>query len=239
MKKIGFIKFFVLLICLVNLNAFGQQKRDISEREFSDAYRKASEKTRTFAVRLVSKSKRYRDGKAQSTENFTSESIPPNKNHTVTEIKLFDADKAFFVERILIGNNEYKRENGGDWTRRNFNEVGKTPNPIISEAEENGAKYYLTENVQFGNQTANLYELSVEEKITIPARSAHSTARELLSYRKEKRWISRDGRLLKMELEDESGDSPKSVSRRIWTYEYDPNIKIEAPIKDAANKSSN
>jgi hypothetical protein len=234
MKKIGFVKLFILFVCFASLNVFGQQRREISKQEFLDAYQKAGEKTKTFAVRLVSKSERYSGGKVQSTENFTSESIPPDKNHTITEIKRFDADKSFSIERILIGGDEYKRESGGDWTRRNFNEVGKTPNPISSKAVENSSKYYLTENAQFGNQTANLYELSVENKITIPSRNG--AVREFVSYRKEKRWISRDGRLLKMELEDESGEAPKNVSRRVWTYEYDPNIKIEAPQMSSPEK---
>lgn len=233
MNKIQLVKLFILLVCFASLNAYGQ-KKEISKQEFSEAYSKALAKTETHARRVVSKSEAYRGGALQSTENYTSESVPPNKNHTVTEIKLFDAGKTFSIERILIGNDEYKRENDGDWARRNFNEIGKTPNPITSKAVESSSKYYLTENVQLGNQTANLYELSVENKITMPTRSV--AVKESVSYRKEKRWISLDGLLLKMELEDENGESPKSGNRRVWTYEYDTNIKIEAPRITAQEK---
>ncbi len=227
MKKIRFVRLFILLVCFASLNVFGQ-KREISKQEFSDAYQRADEKTNTLARRIVSKNERYSGGEVRSTENYTSESVPPNKNHTVTEIKLFDTNKSFLIERILVGGDEYKRENGGDWTRRSFSEVSKTPNPITTKAVENSSKYYLTENVQLSNQTANLYELSVENKITMPTRSG--AIKESISYRrKEKRWISRDGLLLKMELEDERQELRKSGSRRVWTYEYDPNIKIEAP----------
>jgi hypothetical protein len=53
---------------------------------------------------------------------------------------------------------------------------------------------------------------------------------DIFSYLKDKRWISRDGFLLKMELEDELAGLPGNWSRRTWTYEYDPNIKIESPV---------
>ncbi len=41
---------------------------------------------------------------------------------------------------------------------------------------------------------------------------------------------------MKMEMKDEFEGEPKNWNQRIFTYEYNPNIKIEAPIKEAADK---
>ncbi len=226
MNKPGFFKLSILLLCLTCLNAYGQRK-EISKQEFSDAYSKAGGKTQTLAYRIISKSEAYRGDELQSFTNDTSEFVPPDKNHFVSEMKMVNANKIFVIETIRIGEDRYKKESGGNWTKLPSN-VAKPTNPISNKSVENSAKFYLTENALFGQQTANLYELAVEFKHTSNA-PATNKIKESTSYRSEKRWISRDGLLLKMELEDEFPEVPKRVSRRTWTYEYDPNIKIEAP----------
>jgi hypothetical protein len=50
-------------------------------------------------------------------------------------------------------------------------------------------------------------------------------------YRRYKIWISKDGLSLKIEMEDQNPNPGKTLYRLLQIYEFDPNIKLEAPIK--------
>lgn len=227
MNKVRFFKLAVLLICLANLNAYGQQKREIPKQEFFGAYSKAVAKTAELAHRIISKNEVFYGDKINSIENNTIEFIPPDSNHSVFETKALDFNKTFLNERIRIGNIVYKRQNGGDWTKETVKPKEKNSNKNYEKLVENNPEFYLSENVSLNGETANLYELSVERIFT--SQTSANQTKESVSYWKEKRWISRDGRLLKMELEVESQGLPKRGNRRVSTYQYDSNIKIEAP----------
>jgi hypothetical protein len=231
MNKIKFIKLSALLICLFGLNIYGQRK-EITKVEFFESYRNAGEKTRKTTYRVVSKNEVFLDNQLQSVQNYTDEFVPPDKKRFVAEIKSSEPIKNKYLrtERILIGNDEYKRENGGEWVKRTLTTTKKPANNNTSKTVENNSKYYLTENVNLGNQPTNLYELTVEYRHPTQT-SPTNEGKEFVSYRKQKIWISRDGLYLRMEMEDEFPEPRKSSSRRTWIYEYDPNIKIEAPIK--------
>jgi len=104
------------------------------------------------------------------------------------------------------------------------------PNSQIIKSTKIAAKYYLTENVQLNNQTADLFVLEIENKGQVTNPNTKEVS-DFIDYRMEKHWISKDGLLLKWELTDRGINPEKIRSRRSWIYEYDPNIKIEAPIK--------
>jgi hypothetical protein len=228
MNRIKLIKFITLLICLVSFNVYGQRK-EISKEEFLIANKTAGDKMKMVSYRFISKNENYFGDELKSVQTNTNEFVPPDKRHNVLEVKMFDMKRNFLTETIRIGNDEYKRENGGEWTKRTKTEASQSPNNPIKTIENN-SKFYLTENVKLGSQTANLYEAFVENKVLTPTRAGNEPA-ETTFYRKERRWINRDGLLIKFEMEDESQQMRKVVTRQTSTYEYDPNIKIEAPIK--------
>jgi hypothetical protein len=228
MSKIRFIKLLLILICLSGLDIHGQGKV-ITETEFSAAAKKASEKMKTMSVRFVSKNEHYFGDELKFIESNTNEFVPPDKIRNVFEAKMFDRNKIILSESIQIGDDRYERKNGGDWSKRVLEKVISSSNNHV-KVVENDSKFYLTENVRLGSQTANLYEKIYESKFVSPNQTA-SEAKGTVFYRREKRWISRTGLLLKVESEEESHQMRKVMSRRITTYDYDSNIKIEAPIK--------
>lgn len=228
MNLIKFIKLSALLLCLVSFNVYGQRK-EIQKEDFLNAYKKAGEKMKTMTYRFVSKNEHYFGEELKSVQINTVEFVPPDKFHSIFDAKMFDRNQTLLSERILIGNDEYKRENGGNWIKQTKSGTNQSPNNPIKTVESN-SKFYLTENVQLDNQTTKLYEVAVETKTSMPTGKTGET-KETVFYRKEKRWISRDGLLLRLEMEDESQQMRKVVTRQIWIYEYDPNIRIEAPIK--------
>jgi hypothetical protein len=168
-----------------------------------------------FCKRSTIKNELYRGNEWEIIQSDVADFVPPDRRHTITEVTAPNGKK-IFIERILIGNDDYKRENGGNWIKRTSNTTNQQQNNPIKTVE-NDSKFYLTENIQFNNQTANLYEVLAEYKITTPIRATNER-KETISYRKEKRWISRDGLLLKMEMEDEFQGTQKSNSRRTWIY---------------------
>ncbi len=218
----------IFVICLACSSVYGQ-KREISKEMFNDSYKKAGENTGKLSHRIISEGYVYRDEESQirSVEKGISEIASPNRSRFSIEHKNNELNTISYFELIKIDGVEYKRRNNGEWKKEN---TVINPNPTNSKSSRSEAKYYLTENARLNNQTADLFELEVEYKhqTTNPVNRQMS---ESTTCRKEKRWISKDGLLLKLEMVDENTNPRKINSRRIWVYEYDPTIKIEAPIK--------
>lgn len=72
------------------------------------------------------------------------------------------------------------------------------------------------------NQTADLYQIVTNRKYIYPTKNYTDVQTE--SY-----WFDASGRFVKILEEYYDGDT-KNVSRKTEEYEYDPNIKIEAPV---------
>lgn len=88
----------------------------------------------------------------------------------------------------------------------------------------------MTENVGFEAQIADLIEFEEEHisKFTSPmtGKIIETELHQIWKY-----WIGKNGLMLRGELISEKVN-PKTLSvRGVWNYEYDPNIRIEAPIK--------
>jgi len=228
MNKIKFIASLVFLFCLVGLNIYGQ-KKEITKEEFSEAYKKAGEKRGKLSHRIVSELFVYGDDeiKIKQNEKGFSEFVAPNRRRMFTEFQDNQLNKTFIFETIRIDDIEYKKDKNGVWTKKIFPKIQVPPH---NKTTQSNAKHFLTGNIRLDNQPADLFELEVEynHQLTNPKTGEVS---EHTTYRNEKRWISKDGLLLKIEMVDHKLNPAKTFSRRILSYEYDPNIKIEAPIK--------
>lgn len=228
MKKGEIIKFVVLFTCLFSLNIYGQRK-EITKEEMSDIYKKAVAKTGKLSHRIISESKVYGSEETEvlQIEKGLSEFALPDKFRYVAEIKRVDVGSVFSFESIKIDGVKYERKNKGEWTKQN---IAPVQNPSSLNFSESGASFYITENAKLDGRTADLLELKVEYK---HQRKNPNTKEvyEYKTYRTERRWIGKDGLLLKIEMIDENDNPKKIISSRTWIYEYDPNIKIEVPIK--------
>jgi hypothetical protein len=235
MNKIKLINLTVLLICTIGFNVY-EQRKEILPGEYANLSKKASENRKKMRFRIVTKSEHYFGNELKNIESNIVEFIPPNKTHLVSEMKSFNRMKVFSTETIRIGDDNYKRENGGDWIKQIQEKVVSLPSNF-TRTIANNAKAYLTENVQFNNQIANLYEITVKYTHQVQTSPANKEVRDIITYHKDKIWMSRDGLLLKSESEDESPEPVKFLSRRSSVYEYDSSIKIEAPVLKAENKN--
>lgn len=203
--------------------SFGQAKT-ISEDEFKAIYNKWSllSKDKTYRIKITSESKLNGNPSNYNQESF-SEYAPPDKKRFVSILKTPRLSTK--IETIHIGEKQYTRKDEGEWREVTAKENAPSINDRKISVESNEYKYLSGEIIN--GQKTEVYERITKQKI-----NNEKTSRESHSTIKTKYWFDKNGLLLKMMNETEliSGIMT-SVSTRIYDYEYDPNIKIEAPIK--------
>ncbi len=161
-----------------------------------------------------------------STEKYISEVIPPDRRRFITEIKSKTGIRR--SEFINIGTQRYIKENGGKWEvyqpkggggsgQGSGNGSGGEQVKIESSSVNK-----LERDVIVNNQKTDYYETTVNYKFFYPTGT-------VTAYSKKGFWFDAQGRYVRTLKEDFSGDT-KSLSREITDYEYNPDIKIEAPM---------
>ena len=216
------IIWILLLIFIGFISIFGQDKT-ISESEFRVVFDKWNQlsKQKTYRVKVIAESQ-LNGNVSNFREESYNEFVPPDRRRYVSELKTPTLSNR--VETIYIGEKKYTRKNLGEWKEVKVEEKSQRKKDKIIIAEQIEYKYIGKESLE--GQKANVYEQLVKHKIT-----NEKQATESFSTIKMKYWFGESGLLLKMEMETEiTSGIMKSFSRRTWNYEYDPNIKIEAPI---------
>lgn len=203
-----------MALVVVSFPALGQE-RTITEKEFEDVDSAATE-----FLNKVS----YRSTERDNTSERTYESVPPDKTRTLVTEKTNGVTKT--TETIKIGPNIFIRKNGGKWEipgPRDPNRYTVMGDPMDRKQVND---YKLSSGVMLGRQKTDLYE----HKMTTTYRSA--TLRTVWTRRL---WIDHKGMMVKLEniYTDQGGTSSFTV-----LYEYDPKIKIVAPIKITVKKKN-
>lgn len=198
-------------------DTFGQ-KKPISANEFYSLSSKARQKQYEFSRRVETVSEKYSDGNLTESVTAIQESILPDRFRYVIREKI--GDKINEAEIITIGDFQYSRQNGGNWTKIDLSKTGGTGTGTGVSGRPVSCRQTTTESVFLNGYMAQL----IEELVV-------NSSDKGLTYNEEKHWISDDGLLLKSE-ESNGLLSPKiEKSKTVRNYEYNPNIKIEAPIK--------
>lgn len=226
MNKFRFNKLTVLLICLFCLNIYGQRK-EISREDFFKAYQKAEENIKKFSYRIITEGQKYRENETNlfSTGRRLEEFVPPYKTRFLWEEKVIATNEISFIETVVAEGGEYERKNNENWVKK-FIRPGYI---LLPKQETFKPKYYLTKNVKLNNKEADLYEIQYEtESVTLKPKKDKGKREKF--YRKEKHWISPDGLWLRKEFNNKEFLGNGFINKQISIYEYDPNIKIEAPI---------
>jgi len=215
-NNIRFVIFVTLLVGLTTVVL--AQRKSVTAKDFEKVDAKAKDLLLTTSYRVSMTTKWY-DNKGEkpvSITKFIKESVPPDRTHTW--IERIDEGKITKSERIVIGPRNFERKGTGPWTELSSSGgsgMGLSPDAMSID-------YYCTDGVPFEDTKADMFEVERKTKFTINGKSAFSLYKATY-------WFHLDGRLLKMvsELDDKSWQSNHSSE----IYEYDPNIKIEAPIK--------
>lgn len=150
----------------------------------------------------------------EKTSSWVTEFAPPNREHHYHGLSSTDPNDKF--ERIVIGA-EIFTNRGGTWKKLESSGGGSGFSSGVASAE-----YFVRGSEQIGNQMTTVYE------VITGSRFSRGGGPMQTSFYSSKYWIGKDGRILKY-----VGESDALITKRSRTthvYEYDPNIKIEAPI---------
>ena len=210
-----------LLITITFSIVFSQEKT-IDENEFTEIINKTEKylEGKTYRLTKTKESFGDRELKPEIIEISLKEIVPPNKWRTVEEYK--SSSKHTKTEMIRDGQNLYKRDNDGVWTK------------LLGSGSGGGSfgtgritkTYRFLEKTLLNQQNVNVYEAEVNR---IANKFTQTSMYQVHYIDKTKYWIKDDGGILKKVKESEIKDS-KQLIRDTWIYEYDSNIKIETPI---------
>ena len=216
-----------LLILIFSLfSSVSAQEKKISEQEFVALRKNASEKIKdkSYRVKMTSESSTIVTDPAPSWFTTSIIELTSDGYHNVYETK--SADKVTRNEEIKVGNRKYTRLNNDAWkevtTVTSQNGSGSGIVTVTLAKSEKNVEWKYKGKKSLNGQNTDLYEVKTTTKFKLKDK-------DITSIFTERFWLSQDGLILKTESESER--NKKVFSHTVYEYEYDPNIKIEAPIK--------
>lgn len=191
------------------------QTKQISANEFltinSNGHSLLSERS----WRVITKTDTMNGGSIIKSITKTHEQLLPDKTRFLVVEK--EGDKETRNEFVSIGSMEYRRENDGPWTSKDARGTGigsGSGSGIISCAQ-------YTEDADFisGISARKLRQYLIEK------------TPEGLSFDDYRAWFDQNGLFVRSERTKGLLEPRLEKTYSIATYEYNPNIKIDAPIK--------
>jgi hypothetical protein len=194
------------------------QRKLITGKEWVDSYEKSTSKIRERSWRAEKLFETVLDGVVVKSVTNTIEYLPPDRSHNHT--KMTEGDKVIEIEQISIGYMQYDRKDGGAWTKLDTRQDHGN-----GSGNGSGRSSSWCDQFAVGPTTLNGEPMQLLARLTV-----EGVEKELV-FRESKLWIGDDG--FPYRIWDTSGKlSPREeTTRRVTTYEYDPKITIEAPIK--------
>ncbi len=203
------IIFIAILILPIVL--FGQVKSITSENYYT-LLNEAESKTDKQIRKRVQIQKLYKNGEITATLTDTTEYLPPDKSRWIS---VQDRDNSIKrIEQITIGNSVYRKENNGDWLKR---EKGSSGFGI--SGKDNSTREFFIEEATIGKEK---FQVIIEKRVNY-----NNTF-----FDEVKIWIDKKGLILKKMSTTSFNELKSIVSSVEVTYDYKlkpPNI--EAPIK--------
>jgi len=223
------LKLWAAACCLVFLSAgliFAQEKK-ITAAEMTAVQNKAKEKLngQRYRVRMTSGVYQNPNSKTPSWSGKTITEYAPEGIHSITEAN--DNGQRSRRETITLGERRFVKTNDEAWKELSSGQEGGggfvnmgTTVPVSKEDKSIEYKYLGKKSVD--NREAEVYQIKTRLNIA----SNFTTG---VSVSTERFWYDADNRLIKTERESRFNDKP--VQDMVLLYEYDPTIKIEAPVK--------
>jgi hypothetical protein len=214
---------FHVLICLIALSfTVVGQAHDLTEQQFNEIKALAEGKLsgRTYRLTETTETFPVRDGAVESVRVHITEIVPPNERREVDDLK--SPERTERTERIWDGKFLYERRDNGAWSK--YDGGGSGSSDFTSGRVT--MNYRLIEKTKINNDLVTIYEVEKHRRANKYTRDG------LIEFHyidKTKYWIGSDGSFIKAVQESEVVGG-KWLVRGTSIYEYDPNIKIEAPI---------
>lgn len=195
----------------------------IEEGKFREIISKATAGLEKKTYRLTKTEEDFSDRKAAAevVETNILEIVQPNKRREVKEIK--SPTENTRLETIYDGKMFYEKKDNGEWTTYTGRSSGSSD--FTSGRTTTTNRFAGKETIN--NQTADVYEAESHRIANKMTRTSRYRVEYIV---KTKYWISKDGLFLKTLRESEIAGND-GLRRETEIYEYDPKIKIKAPIK--------
>lgn len=217
---------FVFAILLASVFQVAAQESTFDDNALYELQERAREMLADKVLRITTMDARFEKGNKTPVtyEKYISETVPPDRNRFVVEKKTAKGIEQ--TEYIDIGRDRFVKRNGGEWEifeptgsgRGTGSGTGSGEEPKI----ETTSKNVLKKGEKINNQTVDLYQVVTNRKYIYPTKTYTDVQTESF-------WFDRNGRFVKTVEEYHDGETGK-VSRKTVEYEYDPKIKIEAPV---------
>lgn len=232
MNKTKLFGIAIVVFSLTVLNLYGQ-RREITQEDFYQRFNPMLEKSEKQSRRINFLEEKTGLGMdIKDTTQKVVEIIPPDKIYFNSTLPNTSGNKS---ETIYIGNTMYhkKIESRGEKLNNIWEMTeGVKPRtlPTFKPANLEGVKWFLTENVVINGQMTDFIECILQKDIKKTSKKTKELE-DFIFTGEWKYWINKDNFLIKAEHYQGDNDYLTLTLRLIYEYEYDPNIKIEAPIE--------
>ena len=211
--SVAILSLTIVIACVCEVSA---QRKLISLEDYSKATLPVSSKSREMTRRVVGTEETIMDGVVTKTVETIIEAVV--SGGTRFFVKTTEGEKISEIERINVNSIWYVRNNGGVW-----NKEGDDPSrrmEIGGGLSSPGCLQYSVDSVFLNGRQTQVFE----------ALSVSSKANELV-FNQIRMWVDVDD--LPYREEHTLGKMAPRIEtyRSVSMYEYDPNIRIEKPIK--------
>jgi hypothetical protein len=212
--------FFVLLVVTGTLSVVTAQPRAISSEQYYAAVSGALSEERKLARRKSSTTQYFTNGKVTQTDEWLYEFLPSGDARYInTDTR---GEKVTRREQIEVGGQKFCKRGGGKWERV---EASCIDGGITGYSNVVSMEYTLEEVV---SNEGKLQKYGSRIVYKWPDGSGNESA--IVRFNDSSYFL--DGRGLITRRESKGGvlDTKEITRTQVETYEYDPNLKISAPI---------
>lgn len=204
----------IFLMAFLTLTSFAQAK-SISEEVYETVTKKAESETHKSIRTENTVETNYKNGVLISTSNLVKEYLPPDKFKELVSSNRGNVLKK--TEMIFVGDFKYEKTNDGEWIKSSDKSGSGIYVGTVSVEKNEMKNDYWFEVVKEGKNKFQIYTVSIVHSL--------GTA---MAYYENKTWI-KDGLIYKKTMDTSFGTRKNVIYKSITDYNYNPNIKIDAP----------
>jgi hypothetical protein len=215
--KLWTIIAFILVSLISTLSVCAQKKAISRSEHYSAVYTTSRWDLSKRVHRVETLEETLENGAVIRSQTTVTEGLPPDRGRYYT--KTIANGKTTEFEQITIDYMQYTRTDGGAWTKKDMRQQSGTGYGSGSGSSAIACTQYTVENAFLEGIVTKLFE-SVE---------VVSGGSEL-KFEEERNWIDDEGLTRRVEVIKGKLYPRTETDRRVTTYDYNPTLKIEAPI---------
>lgn len=219
MKRTNLVfAFAVVVSTFVFCSHVEAQRKVITSKEYFEGVSRTGVKYYDKSRRVETTDETIANGVVTRSVLQVHEVLLPNLSRNYTKTK--EGDKVTEWEQITIDHMQYTRKDGGNWTKVDLRQAGYGSGSGSGSGSSQQCSQFSVESAFLDGRAVEMFEWLLVD----------GSSKEL-SFRELRKWIGPDG--LPYREENILGKlvPREEKEKRVTTYEYEPNIKIEAPIK--------